>query len=71
MTNVEALKEVFIALGGSAEDFTATTNDEAIHLISTVIAAAISAELPKVTTSDNGKVLTVVAGKWDKADLPS
>jgi hypothetical protein len=71
MTNVEALKEVYIALGGSAEDFTATTNDEAIHLISTVIAAAISAELPKVTTSDNGKVLTVVAGKWDKADLPS
>jgi len=71
MTNVEALKEVYTALGGSAEDFTATTNDEAIHLISTVIAAAISAELPKVTTSDNGKVLTVVAGKWDKADLPS
>lgn len=71
MTNVEALKEVYIALGGSAEAFTATTNDEAIHLISTVIAAAISAELPKVTTSDNGKVLTVVAGKWDKANLPS
>lgn len=71
MTNVEALKEVYVALGGNAEDFTATTNDEAIHLISTVIAAAISAELPKVTTSDNGKVLTVVAGKWDKADLPS
>lgn len=71
MTNVEALKEVYVTLGGSAEDFTATTNDEAIHLISTVIAAAISAVLPTVTTSDNGKVLTVVAGKWDKADLPS
>ena len=71
MTNVEALKEVYVALGGNAEDFTATTNDEAIHLISTVIASAISAELPTVTTSDNGKVLTVVAGKWDKADLPS
>ena len=71
MTNVEALKEVYVALGGNVEDFTATTNDEAIHLISTVIASAISAELPTVTTSDNGKVLTVVAGKWDKADLPS
>lgn len=71
MTNVEALKEVFVALGGSAEDFTAETNDEAIHLISTVIAAAISAELPTVTASDNGKVLTVVAGKWAKADLPA
>lgn len=71
MTNVEALKEVFVSLGGNAEDFTATTNDEAIHLISTVVAAAISAELPTVTTSDNGKVLTVVAGKWAKADLPA
>ena len=36
MTNVEALKEVYIALGGSAEDFTATTNDEAIALIASV-----------------------------------
>ena len=71
MTNVEALKEVYVALGGNAEDFNATTNDEAIHLISTVIASAISAELPKVTSSDNGKVLTVVGGKWNKAVLPS
>ena len=36
MTNVEALKEVYIALGGSAEDFTATTNDQAIALIASV-----------------------------------
>jgi len=36
MTNVEALKEVYTALGGSAEDFTATTNDEAIALIASV-----------------------------------
>lgn len=71
MTNVEALKEVYVALGGNAEDFTAETNDEAIHLISTIVAAAISAVLPAVTASDNGKVLTVVAGKWDKANLPS
>ena len=69
-TNVEALKEVYVALGGNADSFTATTNNEAIHLISTVIASAISAELPKVTSSDNGKVLTVVSGKWAKADLP-
>ena len=71
MTNVEALKEVYVALGGSAEDFTATTNDETIHLISTVVASAIAGALPTVSSSDNGKVLTVVAGKWDKADLPS
>ena len=27
-------------------------------------------ELPKVTSSDNGKLLTVVSGKWAKADAP-
>ena len=70
MTNVEALKEVYVALGGKSADFTATTNAEAIHLISTVIADAIAAELPKVTSSDNGKVLTVDGGKWKAKALP-
>lgn len=27
--------------------------------------------IPEVTVSDNGKVLTVVKGAWDKADAPS
>lgn len=71
MTNVEALKEVYVALGGNAEDFTAETNDEAIHLISTVIAAAIAPELPEVKAANNGQVLTVVSGKWAAANLPS
>lgn len=72
MTNVEALKEVYVALGGSADDFAAvTTNDQAIHLISTVVASAIAGALPTVSSSDNGKVLTVVSGKWQKASLPS
>jgi len=69
-TNVEALKEVYVALGGNADDFNATTNNDAIHLISTVIASAIAAELPKVTSSDNGKVLTVDGGKWKAKALP-
>ena len=69
-TNVEALKEVYVALGGNASDFTATTNNEAIHLISTVIAAAIAPELPKVTSSNNGQVLTVDGGKWKAKALP-
>lgn len=71
MTNVQALKEVYVALGGSADDFNAITNDQAIHLIATVIAAAIAPELPAVTASNNGQVLTVESGKWAAADLPS
>ena len=71
MTNVEALKEIYVALGGTASNFNAQTNPEAIHLISTVIAAAIAPELPKVTSSNNGQVLTVDGGKWKAKELPS
>lgn len=28
-------------------------------------------DLPAVTTDDNGKVMTVVEGAWDKADVPT
>lgn len=70
MTNVEALKEVYVALGGTASNFNAQTNPEAIHLISTVIATAIAPELPKVTSSNNGQVLTVDGGKWKAKALP-
>lgn len=71
MTNLEALKLVYTALGGSADNFTAKTNAEAIAAIATVIPTATAAELPKVTASNNGQVLTVKSGKWAAADLPS
>ena len=70
MTNVEALKEVYVALGGNARSFNALTTPEALHLISTVFAAAIAPELPKVTGSNNGQVLTVDGGKWKAKALP-
>lgn len=61
MTNVDALKTVFVALGGDEDDFDATTNPEAITALVDVIADAI---LPTVSADDDGKVLTVVDGKW-------
>lgn len=69
MTNVDALKAVYVALGGDADDFTATTNDAAIYAIAQVIAAT-GGSLPAVTAADNGKVLTVVEGEWAAAALP-
>ena len=62
MLNLAALKEVYVALGGDAADFTATTNAEGIALIATV--ASAGSGLPEVTAADNGKVLTVVDGEW-------
>lgn len=64
MTNVEALKDVYVALGGDADDFTATTNPEAIALIATVIPSALGDKLPTVTSTENGMVLKVIDGAW-------
>lgn len=69
---VEALKELYIALGGNV------TNVADITLIPdmiTAIAAFISdggaAELPTVSSANNGEVLTVVEGAWAAAALPT
>lgn len=65
MTNVEALKLVYAALGGDADDVAEITeNPEMIAAIAPVAAAVVAAVLPEVTAADNGKVLKVVDGKW-------
>lgn len=66
MTNIEALKKVYVALGGDADDFNATTNPEAIDLVASVVAAAVAPELPEVTAANDGDMLKVVDGKWAK-----
>lgn len=75
MTNAEALAAVYVALGGSAGDVAGLTNAEIIAKIATVAAAVKTAadtkELPTVTSSNNGQVLTVDGGKWKAKDLPT
>lgn len=62
---VDALKALYVALGGNAEDV-AEINliPDMINAIATVAATATAPELPKVTAADNGKVLKVASGKW-------
>lgn len=62
---VDALKALYVALGGNAEDV-ADVNliPDMIEAIATVAATATAPELPKVTASENGKVLKVIEGKW-------
>lgn len=71
MTTVEALKELFTALGGSEEDVKAiTTNPEMVHALAGIAGSAI--ELPKVTAADAGDILAVdESGKWAKAAAPT
>ena len=66
---ITALKNLYVALGGTAADVAnKVTIPDMINAIATV---APSAELPAVTGSDNGNVLTVVGGVWAKAALPT
>lgn len=70
-TIVEALKNLYVAFGGNIEDVKTITNiAEMVNAIAEHVSSGGAAELPEVTTADNGKVLTVVSGKWEKANLP-
>lgn len=62
-TNVQALKNLYVALGGDlSEVANLATSSEVINAIAQL--PAIGASLPAVTAEDNGKVLKVVEGKW-------
>ena len=67
MTTIEALFDLYQALGGDVDEIsTLETIPELLEEISEVAGSTI--ELPGVTASDNGDVLTVVDGKWAKAE---
>ena len=69
---VEALKELYIALGGNATNVAdITLIPDMIRAIAIHIGNGGAAELPTVTSSNNGEVLTVVEGAWAAAALPT
>lgn len=67
MTTINALKKLYVELGGNIKDVeNITIIPEMINALSEIAGSTI--ELPGVTTEDNGDVLTVVDGKWAKAE---
>lgn len=74
LTNVDALKGLYVALGGDVADVAnLTTTPELLAKIA-VVAGAGASELPVVKKADAGKVLTVNGnGKWSAggATLPA
>lgn len=69
---IQALQNLYVALGGDVDDVAnITIIPDMINAIATHVASGGAAELPTVTTSNNGEVLTVVAGKWEAAALPT
>lgn len=63
-TNVQALKNLYVALGGDlSEVANLATSSEVINAIAGL--SGLTGEyLPAVTAEDNGKVLKVAEGKW-------
>ena len=71
MTNVEALKSLYVALGGSSSTVAGMSlTADVIAATATLITNGGGARLPEVSASDNGDVLTVVEGAWAAASLP-
>ena len=68
-TTVEELKGLYVKMGGSIEDVVDIQTDA--EMIEKIKEVAIPAELPSVTSEDNGDVLTVVEGEWAKAEAGS
>ena len=67
----DALKALYVALVGSAADVAnITLIPDMVNAIAALVQSGGTAELPSVTTTDNGKVITVVSGKWAAANLP-
>lgn len=69
---IQALKNLYVALGGDADDV-ANYNiiPEMINAIASLITAGGISTLPVVSASDNGKVLTVSDGKWEAEAAPT
>lgn len=62
--NVDALKALYVALGGDADDVAdISLISEMIKAIATVVPTS-SALLPTVTATNNGDILKVVDGAW-------
>ena len=73
MNTVEALKALYVALGGSADTVAnMVIIPDVIAAIVTLVSEGIPGTLPEVKAADEGKVLTVnSSGEWAAADLPA
>lgn len=64
MANVNALKAIYAALGGDADDVAGLTLiADVLNAIATLLGTT-GGQLPAVDATSNGSVLKVANGKW-------
>lgn len=62
---VDALRALYVAMGGDADTVASLTLiPDIINAIATLVTSGSTATLPAVTATDNGKVLKVTDGAW-------
>lgn len=67
-TIVEALQNLYVALGGKSSDVAdLVLNPDVIDQITELVSGGALKELPSVSADDNGDVLTVIDGEWEAA----
>ena len=72
MLTIEALRALYVKMGGNAADVAdLELTPELIEAITTIYSGGGGgSELPEVTDADNGMGLIVKEGAWDKGTLP-
>jgi hypothetical protein len=66
----QALKDLFLGLGGESSALADNSSvSDYIEDLESAIKGAASAELPTVTSDDNGKILAVANGEWTLGTL--
>lgn len=65
MTNIDALKALYVTLGGNANTVASMTVSADVIYAMSQLSLSVSPELPSVSKTDEGKVLKVDSnGKW-------
>ena len=65
MTNIDALKALYVTLGGNANTVASMTVSADVIYAMSQLSLSVSPQLPSVSKTDEGKVLKVDSnGKW-------
>lgn len=71
-TVTDALTKIFLALGGDTQKLQDDHNlTDYLDDLGDALVEAVKAELPAVSSTDNGKVLKVTDGAWAKGNVPT
>lgn len=73
-STVKALKNLYVALGGDADDVANVSRipdmiEAVAVVVETFVSGITSKSLPDITASNNGQILTVVEGTWAAANV--